>query len=44
VSAGDGDFLGKLDVQLVRELFDFILQLFLNLSQWIGHGCRLYVR
>ncbi len=32
VGAGDSDFLGELDVQFVRELLDFILELFLDLG------------
>ncbi len=40
VSAGDCDLLGELDAELVRELIDFVLELFLNLCKWVGHGCR----
>ena len=32
VGARDGDFLGKLDAKLVRELVDFVLELFLDLG------------
>lgn len=32
VGPGDGDFFGKIDVQFVRELFNFVLQFFLNLG------------
>jgi hypothetical protein len=32
VGAGDSDLLGKLDAEFVRELVDFILELFLNLG------------
>ncbi len=44
VGAGDGDLLGKLDAELVGELVDFVLELFLNLGEWVGHGSRLSVR
>jgi hypothetical protein len=30
VGAGDSDLFGKLDVELVRELVDFFLELFFN--------------
>jgi len=40
VGAGDGDFLGELDVELVGELVDFVLQLFLDFGERVGHGCR----
>src|ERR1700694_1361828 len=32
VGTGDSDLLGKLDAELVRELIDFVLELFLNLG------------
>ena len=32
VGAGHSDFLGKLDAELVRELINFVLKLFLNLG------------
>src|ERR1700682_2241006 len=38
VSAGDSDLLGKLDAELMGELVDFVLELFLNLGEWVGHG------
>jgi len=44
VSAGDSDLLGKLDAELVGELVDFVLELFLDLGEWVGHGSQLSVR
>ena len=32
VRASDGNFLGKLDAELVGELIDFVLELFLDLG------------
>src|SRR5260370_18718573 len=40
VGAGNGDLLGELDAELVRELIDFVLELFLNFGKWVGHGIR----
>ncbi len=38
VGAGDGDFLGELDVELVLESVDFLLQLVLNFRERISHS------
>src|SRR5207248_181358 len=38
VRTSDGDFLGKLDIELVGELVDFFLELSFNFCQRIGHG------
>src|ERR1700687_1270928 len=40
VSAGNSDLLGKLDAELVGELVDFVLELFLDLGEWVGHVSR----
>ena len=42
VGASDGNFLGKLDVEAVREMVDFFLQLLFNLREWVRHGYWLF--
>src|SRR6267154_971021 len=42
--ASNGNLFGKFDAELVRKLVDFVLELFLNLGEWVGHGSRLCVR
>ena len=37
VGAGDGNFLGKLDVELMLQVVNFLLDLLLDLREWIGH-------
>jgi len=44
VRASDGNLFGKFDTELVRELVDFVLELFLNLGKWVGHGVGCNVR